>query len=538
MNDFNTMNVAGKAVLTVTPWASQAEWEVVKDLVIARDIQAVKYIQVWGARVPRLPAGVETTHSLLLALTTVPHTPLSLATAVNRFLNHVSHLAMNMWGLTKLHEAGAVLAVPEWLVELRHETTHGQMPGITVLRAAVQFGLAWLDTHYWGWEHDRGEVVEAAGQEEEEIHKLLECYMYLKVYQVWGTERMADLQGQDDVWNHLQELWAVVRGSHRLNDISVKQAVGLVKTELCNLCDGEDGMEMLAEVLVREDLLVPDTDFLESLDGEKVESHGEVKVPKQLLLIWSEFVQLIDKFVGAKVLIGKLLERIKSVGGPGREVAGAWVVILAEGMAGIRSNMLVSVNKEQVDLTTLERWLDRPNTVVLQLCTLLCELAGVSADRRVKVEHLVKMAVGGKVENTSIESLNCVYTENDLFDGEKEKDEEAEAEKAVTGWKLDKEHNWDKVRLGGWGDQPWEMLWIEGKWVDVEIGSEEEEKVPKFEIGCIDWSSAKGPKNEMGSVTPHFYSNSRQHEGESNHKGGKGMRRGGFYNRKRARVEG
>ena len=62
--------------------------------------------------------------------------------AVNRFLNHVSHLAMNMWGLSKLHKAGARLALPEWLVELRHETTHGQMPGLAVLRAATQSGLA------------------------------------------------------------------------------------------------------------------------------------------------------------------------------------------------------------------------------------------------------------------------------------------------------------------------------------------------------------------------------------------------------------
>jgi ribosomal biogenesis protein LAS1 len=49
-----------------------------------------------------------------------------------------------------LHDASARLSsVPEWLVELRHETTHGQMPGLTLLRAAVQFGLVWLDSHYW-----------------------------------------------------------------------------------------------------------------------------------------------------------------------------------------------------------------------------------------------------------------------------------------------------------------------------------------------------------------------------------------------------
>ena len=63
--------------------------------------------------------------------------------------------------------------------------------------------------------------------------------MYLKVYQVWGTERMSELQGQDEVWNHLQKLWIVVRGKHRLESISVKQAVGLFKTEVCNLCEGK-----------------------------------------------------------------------------------------------------------------------------------------------------------------------------------------------------------------------------------------------------------------------------------------------------------
>ena len=68
---------------------------------------------------------------------------------------------------------------------------------------------------------------------------------------------MTELQGQEDVWNHLQELWEVVKGNHSLEDISVKQAVGLVKTEVCNLCEWEEGMELLAQVLVREDLLVP-----------------------------------------------------------------------------------------------------------------------------------------------------------------------------------------------------------------------------------------------------------------------------------------
>ena len=62
--------------------------------------------------------------------------------------------------------------------------------------------------------------------------------MYLKVYQVCGTERMSELQGQDEVWNHLQELWIVVREKHRLESINVNQAVGLVKIEVCIISEG------------------------------------------------------------------------------------------------------------------------------------------------------------------------------------------------------------------------------------------------------------------------------------------------------------
>ena len=314
-----------------------------------------------------------------------------------------------------MSERLARLAVPEWLVELRHETIHGQMPGLTVLRAGVQFGRAWLDVHYWG-EQGMGEVVEEEGQEEE-LHKLLECYMYLKVYLVWGTERMTKLQSQEDVWCHLLELWKVVRGNHILEEISVKQAVGLVKTEVCNLCKGEEGLELLTDVLVREELLVPDKEFLDSLEGGG-EVEEEVVVPRQLLLIWSEFIQIIDKGIGVKVLVDKLLDKVKQ-GEEGKEVGAAWIVIFAEGMAGIKGNKLITMGREQIDLRTLERWLDRPNLLVGQLCGLLCEVGGLGVGdvRRGRVEQLVGLAVGGKLEG-KMDSGGDIHTERDLMGGE------------------------------------------------------------------------------------------------------------------------
>ena len=45
-------------------------------------------------------------------------------------------------------------------------------------------------------------------------------------------------------------------------------AVGLVKTELCNLVEVEDGMQLLTDILVMEDFLV--TEFLEWLAGFRI----------------------------------------------------------------------------------------------------------------------------------------------------------------------------------------------------------------------------------------------------------------------------
>ena len=60
----------------------------------------------------------------------------------------------------------------------------------------------------------------------------------------------------------------------------------------------------------------------------------------------------------------------------GKEVGAAWVVILAEGTAGIKMNKMITVCRE-VDLKTMEKRLDKPNMLVGQLCGLLCEAGGL-----------------------------------------------------------------------------------------------------------------------------------------------------------------
>ena len=76
------------------------------------------------------------------------------------------------------------------------------------------------------------------------------------------------------------------------------------------------------------------------------------------------------------------------------------------------------------------------------------------------MEWLVRVAVGGKIEG-KVEPGGDIYTQRYLTGGEK--NGELVEEKVDSGWEVDTEHNCDSVRLGGWGDQKWNMLWVEGE---------------------------------------------------------------------------
>ncbi|CAI5702873.1 hypothetical protein KXD40_004155 [Peronospora effusa] len=41
------------------------------------------------------------------------------------------------------------IGIPLWIVDLRHESTHNQLPSLSVLRFAARHLLAWLRTNYW-----------------------------------------------------------------------------------------------------------------------------------------------------------------------------------------------------------------------------------------------------------------------------------------------------------------------------------------------------------------------------------------------------
>ena len=503
-----------KVMWCETAWYNSQEWERVRALVVERDRRAVEMMKVWRSRVARLPAGVETTLSLLEADIARPHSPLSLGTAVSRFLNHISHLGMNTWGLTKLHEAAEKVGVPEWVVQVRHETTHGTLPSLTVLRAALEFSLSWLQTNYWNSSQNFFPAPANSDSEEEAggLHTLLELYQYLKLYQVWGTDRMSELQSQPEVWSHLSLQWTAVtvaRPAH-LASLSVKQAVGRIKTDICSLLDRDSNkLEALADMLAREELLLPGRDFLDSLESEG--SEGEVDVPVQLVQIWSEFLSIVERQGGLLGLISRLVERAGEAG-EGSHLAAGWVRILAEAVLGEKTQpgLTIKASSGRVTTSTLQTWLQAPGPLTANLCPLLCQLAGLPRSKVQAVQSLVNIMAGSKLET---KPTSTVYTLSDLVDSEQSPQSDSEVSSDCTTWTLITNPDSSPPLGTVLGSSDWSSLWVEAEWTREEVEEEEEkETVPKFDICPIDWSSVLGVKTSktLSKPAPHFYSNSPQ----------------------------
>merc|ERR1719320_1821965 len=106
--------------------------------------------------------------------------------------------------------------IPEWIVDVRHETTHGHLPSRRVLLDAMAFCLEWVRANYWEAEYkvmtgkegvtsSAGAVVDVRDSEAfQSLHNALDAYQYLKIYTIWGgVDHVSDLEDQEDLYDHV-----------------------------------------------------------------------------------------------------------------------------------------------------------------------------------------------------------------------------------------------------------------------------------------------------------------------------------------------
>jgi len=299
----------------VKPWISLEEWKKVKNCLMQRKLKlAQEYINVWKIRTHKLDAGIETTHCLLSSIllnTNVNAHTLALSASVNRFLNLISHAGMNMFNLSKYYDVARHLAIPRWIVDVRHDTSHGQLPSYEVLKAAVAFCFNWIIVNYWQFEdHTIESLADVTNYANYPfIHELLDCYKYLKIYSIWGSRNLKDIKDQTEIYQQLSSFITNLKKSGNKNgeppkkkkkiqtgseDLNIPDCAVYLRNQVDKIIRQKDTFEIQAilTTLCSDQLLIPDEDMIHSLTEGKDDNSI---LPRNLIKIWSDILSMISQ---------------------------------------------------------------------------------------------------------------------------------------------------------------------------------------------------------------------------------------------------
>ncbi len=221
----------------------------------------------------------------------------------------------------RYYDVAKKFRVPNWIVDVRHESSHGHLPSEEVLIAALAFAIQWLRVNYWTWESENSANPDdfKSNPAYESSHKLLDCYGYLKIYSIWGTDTIGELRDQEELYAHVTDLWNEFSDSRMsqavvptkkskkkkqkpstpflksVDAVKIKEAVTLVHNQINSVLqtNPEVSGQIFIQSLVHDDLLLPSKDFLENLKEAK-ESKQNI-LPSNLVRMWSDVLKLFDQ---------------------------------------------------------------------------------------------------------------------------------------------------------------------------------------------------------------------------------------------------
>jgi len=159
----------------------------------------------------------------------------------------------------------------------------------------------------------------------------LECYQYLTTYSLWGNKTIGEIKENSDTYEHIVDLWTQLRlksSDHvkspkskrskivksiaddcliepriveNIDSMSLSSANGQIRQRIEKwLSSGynDSAGGTIAKVLVNQNLLLPDREFMESLlePGEDIAMiRSEKRVPNLLLHTWDLILNEIAK---------------------------------------------------------------------------------------------------------------------------------------------------------------------------------------------------------------------------------------------------
>ncbi|XP_026534366.1 ribosomal biogenesis protein LAS1L [Notechis scutatus] len=259
----------------VVPWQSKAEWDQVMVGLYCEDCQtqrdALDRVSVWKSRFgSKMPLAVECTADLirckLLDASGVLKSHeliLTYGLALVRFLNLITERKQKKITIPLRHLAKE-LNIPTWIVDLRHDLTHGTLPQLVTCRKGKKFKTDILDKAQEVYEH-----------------------------------HLAVLRQQPDV-NQACRIWNIATSE-------VEWVVAQMKDLL------QENREVVAETLLEDGFLIPTADTLQILNIPPQETHKwDFKIPPAFLRFWQPLLRGLHSKHSTQTLLEKMFDDLKA----------------------------------------------------------------------------------------------------------------------------------------------------------------------------------------------------------------------------------
>jgi len=143
-----------KQNIKLVPWFNWSEWNYVYSLAFDPKTanEAVKRIHTWQSR-GKIPLAIEATGNILeIMINDDGHDNqirLLYSMAILRFVNGiVDHLQKGFYAMS-ISNLAKTVNLPQFLVDLRHDATHKEIPSYEALKLAAKSTLLWIKENYW-----------------------------------------------------------------------------------------------------------------------------------------------------------------------------------------------------------------------------------------------------------------------------------------------------------------------------------------------------------------------------------------------------
>lgn len=269
----------------IVPWYNSEEWHNAYSAIYSENCNkqdALNLLVLWKARCPSLPSGIESTLSLLQVhvqdlnsnddVANDQILRLAYSSAVMRFVNHM--LDSETVKGASLYQAARNLGVPDWVIDLRHDTAHSNnLPSLTLLRNACEISLEWLQKNYWN-KHKECIKDYTSGQKETEnndenrINALIYFYSCLSICKHCKIKKLSDIPDvsmQESIVNDARDLLGILIDLSNIKTVSVGSLVNIMDVHAKKFLKAKDTVLFVNKALLGEESLFLSLDLVDFL---------------------------------------------------------------------------------------------------------------------------------------------------------------------------------------------------------------------------------------------------------------------------------